>query len=478
MEQPKTFISYSWSSPDHENRVLNLATELVNSGVQVILDKWDLKEGNDSIAFMESMVTDPSIQKVILVCDRVYSEKANERKGGVGTEAQIISGEIYRKADQGKFVAVVVEKDQDGNAFLPAYYKNRIYIDLSYSSDYTNGFTQLLRWLYNKPLYQKPEIGKPPKFVSNETSLINSSLLHNHLCKAIRENSDSQKGLLREYLELITDNFEKLRITEPDSNSFDDQVVSSISDFIPYRNEFLEIVNLLSKYETDAASLNQFHKFFESLIPFQYNQKIPGSYRDWDFDNFKFIIQELFLLLIATLLKHERFQTAAYFLSQRYYYSTDRSGISMQHFSIFRQPLASLKFRNSRLKLGRLSLHADLLKERAQESMIDFTSIMQADFVLYFKGILDSIRNEEHNFWWPDTLLYMSHWPKKFEIFARCESLSYFEKVKILFGIQIKGEFSQVFDELAKDRSLIPRWEIESFDPRFMLNFDNLCKYN
>ena len=53
MESPKTFISYSWSSPQHEEWVLNLATELRESGVDVVLDKWDLKEGHDSNAFME-----------------------------------------------------------------------------------------------------------------------------------------------------------------------------------------------------------------------------------------------------------------------------------------------------------------------------------------------------------------------------------------------------------------------------------------
>jgi len=95
MENPKAFISYSWSSPQHEQWVINLATELRQEGVDVILDKWDLKEGHDAIVFMEKMVTDPEIKKVIIVSDRVYAEKAASRKGGVGTETQIISKEIY-----------------------------------------------------------------------------------------------------------------------------------------------------------------------------------------------------------------------------------------------------------------------------------------------------------------------------------------------------------------------------------------------
>mgnify|MGYP002397389912 CR=1 FL=1 len=100
-ENPKLFISYSWSSPEHEQWVLDLATELRDSGVDVILDKWDLREGHDAYAFMERMVSDPDIKKVILVCDHMYAEKADGRSGGVGTEAMIITPEIYGKQDQG-----------------------------------------------------------------------------------------------------------------------------------------------------------------------------------------------------------------------------------------------------------------------------------------------------------------------------------------------------------------------------------------
>ena len=85
------------------------------------MDKWDLKEGHDAIKFMEKMVTDPEIKKVIVVLDRTYAEKADGRKGGVGTETQIISPEIYAKADQDKFVGVASETGEDGKPFIPTF---------------------------------------------------------------------------------------------------------------------------------------------------------------------------------------------------------------------------------------------------------------------------------------------------------------------------------------------------------------------
>ena len=55
---PKIFISYAWGSSD---LVLELAQRLVSHGVDVVLDKWDLKEGQDKYAFMERCVNDPEI---------------------------------------------------------------------------------------------------------------------------------------------------------------------------------------------------------------------------------------------------------------------------------------------------------------------------------------------------------------------------------------------------------------------------------
>jgi hypothetical protein len=148
VSSPRAFISYSWSSRTHQDWVLVLATRLREDGVDVVLDKWDLKEGHDALAFMEQMVSDPMVTKVIIVSDRVYAEKADGRQGGVGTEAQIISAEVYGKSNQDKFCAVVSEMDAEGGPYLPIYYKARIYVDLSNEDAYATNYDQLLRWVF------------------------------------------------------------------------------------------------------------------------------------------------------------------------------------------------------------------------------------------------------------------------------------------------------------------------------------------
>ena len=92
---PKVFISYCRQPEENMIRTQQLAERLARNGVYVVIDLWDLKDGQDKNAYMEKMVTDPSVDKVLMVCNRNYVEKADSRKGGVGAESTIISAELY-----------------------------------------------------------------------------------------------------------------------------------------------------------------------------------------------------------------------------------------------------------------------------------------------------------------------------------------------------------------------------------------------
>jgi hypothetical protein len=293
---PKVFISYSWTSDEHQAWVLNLATELRQSGVDAILDKWDLREGQDAHAFMEKMVTDPEIQRVILVCDAQYVDKANARAGGVGTEAQIISPAMYGQVDQKKFVAVVRERNADGQAYVPAYYGSRIYVDLSSEDVYAPNFEQLVRWIFDKPVLVKPAVSGPPSFV-NETApgpSLENTAFQKRALDAIRNQKANAHGLIEEYFDSCVHAFERFRISDDGTRPFDDTVVSSIQSFTHSRNELLEAIVALVRFDmTEAASI-KIHRFFERLLPLYDAPERVNSYREWDFDNFKFIVHELF----------------------------------------------------------------------------------------------------------------------------------------------------------------------------------------
>lgn len=477
MENPKLFISYSWTSPEHEEWVLQLANELVENGVDVTLDKWNLKEGNDAYAFMEKMVSDQTIKKVLIICDEKYSEKANERSGGVGTETQIITSEIYEKEDQNKFVAIVKEKDSNGKPYLPVYYKSRIYIDLSEEDFYTKNFEQLLRWIFDKPLYIKPEIGKIPSFLSDSNNItLGTTFKFKRALDALRNGKSYTKGALSEYFDTFASNLEKFRI-ENYTSDYDDILIKNIEDFIPYRNEIIEIFYAISQYQNPLEAREVLHHFFELLIPYMFRPKNVTSWRKHDFDNFKFIFQELFLYCIACLLKRENFNIVSHLLNRRYYVqdNVDYGREPLRSFNIFRNYLDSLDYRNKKLGLRRLSLQADLLKQRCTGTAISFDHIMQADFILFIRDSINALKENSRQLWWPITCIYASEWMCPFEIFSRSESMEYFDQLKCIFNIDKKDDLIPLIEAFKENKLSTPHWDIYDVSPVILINYEKLA---
>ena len=131
IEKPKVFISYAWGTEQYQEKVLAFATQLIGDGIDVVLDKWDLNEGNDTYAFMEKCANDPSITNVLMLLDPVYANKADAHTGGVGTETQIISAKVYQEVTQDKFIPIVFDRDESGRVCKPTYLQGRLHFDLS-----------------------------------------------------------------------------------------------------------------------------------------------------------------------------------------------------------------------------------------------------------------------------------------------------------------------------------------------------------
>lgn len=477
MSAPKVFISYSWSSPEHQQWVVDLATQLRENGVDAILDKWDLKEGHDSIVFMERMVTDPGVQKVIIVSDRLYAERANDRRGGVGTETQIISPQIYAKADQDKFVAVVSEVDTDGKAFLPAYYGSRIYINLSREDIYPENFEQLVRWIYGKPLFPKPPVGKPPVYIDETTALLPTRSRAARTIDLLQKGSPLAEASLREYLETLSGGFENLRIDmSSEHDPFDDAVVESIEAFLPYRDEFVRVITALARSGVTESQAILLKRFFEIVLTYCYPKRDMQTYsNDW-FDNFKFIVHELFLYTAAVLLQYERFSALDHIITGGFYLGSLQEFLNdpVQGLAILDQSVGSLEVRKRRLSLNRVSLHADFLNDRAKIAGVDFEEIMQADFILFMREANDALKRDTHNRWHPDTLVFSGRRFAPYPVFARARSARYFEKIKGLLGVQSVADLNKTIEAFGT-KLYLPRWNYHSLRPQEMMGLNEIA---
>jgi len=203
------------------------------------------------------------------------------------------------------------------------------------------------------------------------------------------------------------------------------------------------------------------------------------QYNEWYFDNFAFVIHELFLYTVGLLLKHERFNLGLQLMSNGYYVgdATDNPNEPMRKFSIIHQHLDSFKFRNQRLKLNRASVRADILEKRSHASGLRFVDLMQADFVLFFFDAITAYKEKGGQRWRPETLVYYRECAPPFEIFARSESLQYFSKVAPLLGIKSKAELGEMLPLFGVQGTPIylPKWDVfRSISLEGALNFDKL----
>ena len=186
MAIPKVFISYSHDSQEHKKWILDLGTRLRQTGVDAILDQWDMKHGDDLPSFMERNLN--SADFILMICTEKYVEKANSGSGGVGYEKMIITSELLSNIDNNKVIPII---KQFGTHIVPTFLKTKLFIDFSNSDSFEYNIDELIRTLHKSPLFEKPEIGNNP-------------------FKPIEESQPNKKGdSILELMRLLVDEFER-----------------------------------------------------------------------------------------------------------------------------------------------------------------------------------------------------------------------------------------------------------------------------
>lgn len=150
----KVFISYSWEDDEHKNWVRSLTDNLLDNGIDATLDQYDLSLGDRLPQFMEQSVTNADY--VLIICTPTYKEKSDARKGGVGYEGHIITGELFAKGNERKFIPVI-RKGNISDA-LPVSLAGKLAIDLKDGLHYDMNFNDLVTTL--KGLNKKPPVNK------------------------------------------------------------------------------------------------------------------------------------------------------------------------------------------------------------------------------------------------------------------------------------------------------------------------------
>lgn len=443
--------------------MLDLAERLTHDGVDVILDRWHLKPVHDKFAFMEQMVTDPAVKRVLVVCDRAYAEKADGRKGGVGTETQIISAEVYGEVSQEKFLPLVREFD-GGKPCLPTFMAGRMYLAFADEDGFNDAYEALIRTLHDAPELKKPAVGRPPAHIFNRVTVVTTAGKFQRLRDAAEKGRPNVEPILRDYLENLADALEGMRIVAaPDGKPEPDEVVvERITRMRPYRDEFVEFAGLFAAHLDTDPAYTAVHDFLERLLQLHQPGEGISSYSEWWFEPHQFASYEWVLYLVATLLHHRRYKTAARFMDDSYQYRQPHradlwtSGIDgFNHY-----PRVLEEYRKQRLKLNRYGIVADMVKEGATLPRLPFRKLYDADMLLFLRPLI--LKPDGHISWYPRLSAY-SESAGAMDIFARATTSKGLTAVRELFGVRDAKELARRLLTTFKNQGLVQFLHSERF---------------
>lgn len=461
---PKVFISYSWSNPDYESLILDIATRLAHDGVQVIFDKWDLKPGHDKYQFMEQSVTDPTVDRVLIFCDRIYAGKADHRQGGVGDETALITPKVYSQAKQEKFIPVIMERNDEGNPYVPAYLEKCMYEDLSNEETFEENYRHLVRLLYDIPEERRPELGNRPSWLEEKPSelskveVISSKLVSSRFIKTIEGSStliENTQDFIDTYVEAMKPFYKE--------NVRDDEYLSDLAALQEYRDELLGYCKRLIglNYEGIDPGI-----LIGDILEALYNKLTcvhtfkPGasSCSSSSFDIFQVHLWEILICITTLLLKYERYAdinsiiTRTYFISDNCFGGDEkpRNYVAFCHYSEIIERRIKVSTSNPEYN-NRITLSGHLLCEE-HESLPIYSGkkMAEADLFLYqVFSALDLTVDPTGWQWFPISYIYAE---KSDSMWKKLVSKRYCEKLYPLFGVkdieELKSRVSNcVYDE-------------------------------
>lgn len=258
--------------------------------------------------------------------------------------------------------------------------------------------------------------------------------------------------LFNEFLETI---FKELQRTRPDFDKFehrDDAIVAQIEAATPITYSFIEAALLAGKYGSNEAA-DALYRFFGKVYPlYDIPRGFSGSFYETDFDGFKFLGFEMVVGLVAALMKHDRWDIIGRLLSQDVFADT-RNGNRYVHISELSSYVESLNhFRNNRLKLNRLSVMADVIKERFTKSrlssLIDHIRFMEADYFLFMRTVCRAQPSQVTGFlidvWCPRSCVFL-HSPPSYIV--KAESKRFLSELAAAAGFENDSEFVERLQE-------------------------------
>lgn len=217
---------------------------------------------------------------------------------------------------------------------------------------------------------------------------------------AVSNNKSHAADSVQSYFDVLVRVLNSFHVVQPREGAFDARILATVDASKGFVNEYRKLVAVMAKVEDADVYSPQVISFLEGVLDLKKNYQIEETAAYLWRDALSFIGRELFLATMTPLLANAHWTFVRTLLRHQYKMAKSQQTFGYTAFDGFQRSLDV--FRNRRLKLQRLSVAADVLKERVAESQVDFENVMQTDFFLHINSLLNG--NSPMNAWYARTL--------------------------------------------------------------------------
>ncbi len=147
--EPSCFISYAWGVRQHEKWVLQLAKDLRNAGIGVLLDRWHNPPGSSITRFIAQI---DAVDFALAVGTHKYLEKYKTETSDpvVDAEIRLIETRLRKRSAIRETVIPLLLEGPQTSAFPPLF-EDSVYINFANEKRYFVELFRLILRLYNIP---------------------------------------------------------------------------------------------------------------------------------------------------------------------------------------------------------------------------------------------------------------------------------------------------------------------------------------
>lgn len=254
---PKVFISYSWDSDEHKDRVLTLADRLRSDGIDCTLDQYEVSPPEGWPRWMERQIRETDF--VLMICTETYKRRVEGEeipgKGhGVRWEGHLTYQDLYNAGSLNtRFIPVLLESGEFQH--IPTPLQGTTF----YKAHTEEGYEALYRHLTNQPNTPKGEVGKRRSLPPRERKQDFSQETQND--KPQPEEEENGKGFainpgLNQRLKALEENIAMdLELLQQFENDL--RYTTDPRQKIGYRQEIEKIKESLKHHQQEYAELKQ-----------------------------------------------------------------------------------------------------------------------------------------------------------------------------------------------------------------------------